>query len=183
MPLFISKIRPAKSASGCSVNKVQIDYSLHTRLALWSVALGAVLCAVYDIFRLFRLRKKQNAVLLFVCDVAFCVIAAVSVLLLFFNLSFGRMRAYSFVLIAVGFAAWRLTVSRFVIAMMQKLIAFTERLINSIITRAKAKLKLVARKIYTKHYCKKTESLAKAGFGMKLKRKEIKNAEENNSPQ
>lgn len=157
---------------------MQIDYSLHTELALWSVALGALLCAVYDIFRIFRLRRKQNAVLLFVSDVAFCFIAAVSVLILFFNLSFGRMRAYSFVLIAVGFAIWRFTVSRLVIALMLKLIVFSERLLNSIITRAKAKIKLFVRKIYTRSYCRKNEALAKKGFGIKLKRKEQKNAED-----
>ena len=57
--------------------------------------------------RLFRLLKKQNAVLLFFADIAFSLFAAVAVCILFFNLSNGKMRAYPLVLIAVWFLICR----------------------------------------------------------------------------
>lgn len=123
-------------------------------LAIWSVAVGAFLCAVYDVFRLFRLRRKQNAVLLFVSDLTFCTIAALSMLLLFFNLSYGRMRAYSFVLAFVGFLIWRFTVSRFVMAFMLKLINAVCKLLNSIKMRVIRAYKRMSCRIYTVCYCK-----------------------------
>lgn len=131
------------------------EYLLHMALAVWSLIVGAFLCAVYDVFRLFRLRKKQNAIVLFICDLIFCLIATVSLLILFFNLSYGRMRMYALVLAVVGFLIWRLTVSRLVMHLMQKLIKQTEKILNSIKTRLASRIQRISRRIYTKHYCKR----------------------------
>ena len=152
---------------------MQGQYLLQSALALWSVALGAFLCAVYDVFRLFRLRRKQNAVLLFFCDFAFCVISAVCMSVLFFNLSYGRMRAYSFVFVLIGFLIWRFTVSRFVMSLMLKFITMACRIMNSIKMRVIGVCKHISRRIYTSVYCKR--ALADARLFMKLKRKEEEN--------
>ncbi len=141
-------------------------------LAIWSLAVGAFLCAVYDIFRLFRLRRKQNAALLFVCDVLFCVISAVCLTLLFFNLSHGKMRAYSFLLAALGFLVWRLTVSRVVMHLMLKLVNAVSRILNSIKMRLLGIIRLNARRIYTIHSCR---SIIAEARKIKPKRKENQN--------
>lgn len=141
-------------------------------LALWSVIVGAFLCAVYDVFRLFRLRRKQNAVLLFVCDIVFSVISAVCTAVLFFNLSYGRMRAYSFLLIAVGFLIWRFTVSRAVMRLMLVLINALSKILNSIKMRVLAIIKLNARRIYTICSCRGIIAEARK---IKPKRKENQN--------
>lgn len=156
---------------------------LYTALALWSLAVGAFLCAVYDIFRIFRLRGKQNAITLFFCDLMFCIIAAVSMLLLFFNLSFGRARAYAFVLAGIGFLIWRFTVSRLVIKLCLKLIALAERFLNSIKMRATAVLHRLARRTYTSNYCRRKVKSAERGFEMLKKRKETKNDEKTDENQ
>lgn len=132
------------------------EYFLHTALALWSVAVGAFLCVVYDIFRVFRLRRKQNSFVLFICDLVFCLIATVCMLVLFFNLSFGRMRAYAFVFAAAGFLAWRSTVSRLVMTLLLRLIVAIEKLLNSIKMRVSYASKRMSRRIYTSRYCKIT---------------------------
>ncbi len=123
-------------------------------LAVWSLIVGAFLCAVYDIFRLFRLCRRQNALLLFFCDLLFCLFATVCLLLLFFNLSYGRMRLYAFALSVAGFLIWRFTVSRFVMSLLLKLIKRAEKILNSIKMRVIAKGKRISRRIYTKRYCK-----------------------------
>lgn len=151
---------------------MQDKYVLHTALALWSVILGAFLCAVYDVFRLFRLRRKQNAVMLFICDVLFCLISALSLLILFFNLSFGRMRAYAFVLCLIGFLIWRFTVSRFVMTLMGKLFDFVSRILHSLKMHIVFIYKRIARHAYTSAYCRKAVSDLK---NLKFKRKEEKN--------
>lgn len=130
------------------------EYLLQTALAVWSVILGAFLCAVYDVFRLFRMIRKQNRVLLFVFDFIFCVFSAACFLILFFNLSYGRLRMYAFVLAAVGFMLWRFTVSRLIMMLLLKLIKRIKKLLSLIKMRASVKLQRLSRRIYTKRYCR-----------------------------
>ncbi len=104
-------------------------------LALASLCVGAFLCAVYDVFRLFRLVREQNGVALFLSDLLFCIIASLCMTVLFFNLSFGRMRAFAFVFALIGFLIWRSTVGRVVMLLMKKLLAILKKLLNSIKTR------------------------------------------------
>lgn len=154
---------------------MQNEYSLHFALALWSVILGAFLCSVYDIFRLFRLNKRQNNVVLFINDISFCLIATLCFMLLFFNLSHGRMRAYAFVLAVVGFLIWRFTVSYVVMNVMQRLFDFVSRCLNSAKMRACKALALLSRRIYTRFYCRRSIS---AVYKLALKRKEDNNGKE-----
>jgi len=135
---------------------VQGEYLLHTALALWSVVVGAFLCAVFDVFRLFRLLRKQNAVVLFICDFAFCIICSVVMSVLFFNLSYGRMRAYTFVFALIGFLIWRLTVSRLVMSLMQKIVTAVCKILNLIKMRVYRIIKRITRRIYTRIYCRNT---------------------------
>ena len=138
------------------------------RLALWSLIVGAFLCVVYDLFRLPRLIKRQSGLMLFVSDLLFCIIASLSMLLLFFNLSSGKMRGYSFALALLGFLAWRFTVSFAVITLLRRLISAVNKLLNSIKMRACAVLNRAKRRIYTKIYCKYA---ARAAGKLEIKRK------------
>ena len=131
------------------------EYLLHMALALWSVILGAFLCAVYDVFRLLRLVRRQNAFVVFLCDFIFCVFSAVCLLVLFFNLSYGRVRFYALALAIAGFLVWRFTVSRLVMTLLVKLIKRIKKLLISIKMRISVRLKRLSRRIYTKRYCKK----------------------------
>ena len=131
------------------------EYLLHMALALWSVILGAFLCAVYDVFRLLRLVRRQNAFVVFLCDLIFCVFSAVCLLVLFFNLSYGRVRFYALALAIAGFLVWRFTVSRLVMTLLMKLIKRIKKLLISIKMRVSVRLKRLSRRIYTKRYCKK----------------------------
>lgn len=152
-----------------------VDYSLHTILALWSLAVGAFLCVVYDLFRITRLRHKQNAVVLFISDFVYCIIAAITMTVLFFNLSYGRMRAYAFAFAIIGFLVWRVTVSRLAITLLNKLIDRIEKLLNSIIMRVSVVITRIARRIYTSVYCNTAVKSASNGCSLLIKRKENEN--------
>ena len=137
------------------------EYLLHTALAAWAFVLGAFLCAVYDVFRLFRLNRKQNAILLFFSDILFCVFSTVCLLILFFNLSYGRVRFYALAITFIGFLVWRFTVSRLVMMLINKLLGRIKKLLTSIKMRISVKLKRLSRRIYTKNYCKKAVLIPK----------------------
>lgn len=159
---------------------MQVDYQLQTALAVWSVAVGGMLCAVYDVFRVFRLRRAQNKILLFFCDFLFCVFAAISMLILFFNLTYGKVRVYSFVFALVGFMLWRVTVSKLFTALVLKIIDIAEKLLNSIKLCVRALISRAVQFIYTKNYCRTLVNKSKYGFGT-INRKELQNEQKTNS--
>ena len=87
-------------------------YHLHTALALWSLLLGVFLGFCYEFFR-FAHRLHPGAVwLIFLEDLLFSGICLLGMLLLFFNLSYGRMRLYAFVGVPAGFVLWYVTMGK-----------------------------------------------------------------------
>ncbi len=91
---------------------MSVSYELHTLLALWSLLLGVFLGFCYEFFR-FAHRLHPRAVwLIFLEDLLFSGICLCGMLLLFFNLSFGRMRLYAFIGVPVGFVLWYFTLGR-----------------------------------------------------------------------
>lgn len=145
------------------------EYSL---LALWSLAVGAFLCAVYDVFRVFRLEKRQNAVLLFFADVAFSLICSFSMLVLFFNLSYGKMRLYAFCCALLGFLVWRFTVSRIYISLIKHIIGILKKLFGYIKQRLCSAAFNVGRYLKTFCYCRAEVRKFNKGLYFK-KRKEV----------
>ncbi len=133
-------------------------------LVVASFVLGAVLCAVYDLFRVFRLRRKTNAVLLFVSDIVYSAIVSLSLLLLYFNFTYGRVRVYAFAVVLLGFLAWRFTVSRLAINLCLRFMDFAARVLNSSKMRIVRFLKRTLRRIYTDFYCRFTIKSSRNGF-------------------
>ena len=150
---------------------MQRDLYLDNVLAFWAFVLGLFLCAVYDCFRIARLIKKPNAFVLFLSDVAFSIIAICSFLLLFFNLSFGKVRVYAVAFSLIGFLFWRFTVSRLVVGLTLKIIRKTKALLKLQKSRVAARLRKLSRILYTRYYCKKVVKNIK-----NLKLKEVKDA-------
>ena len=110
---------------------------IQTALGFWAFVTGIFLCAVYDIFRVLRLRRRVNGLMLFVADFAFCLVSAVAMLVLFFNLSFGKVRIYAFVFALLGFLLWRFTVGRAFVALVGRVIDFLHSIVSAIKTYLK----------------------------------------------
>lgn len=145
---------------------MQTDYSLQSAVALWAFALGCFLCLVYDVLRIFRSGRNQNPILLFLLDAVFCLFASASFSVLFFNLSFGRMRGYAFVFGGLGFIAWRFTVSRLFMMLMLKFRDMLLGFLNSVKFGVMRLCKGLFRRVYTKVYCRKAVIRARRGFGI-----------------
>ncbi len=145
------------------------DYFLQNVVVFWSLLLGCFLCAVYDILRIFRLGRSQNPLLLFVLDVLFCLFASLCFSVLFFNLTFGRMRAYAFVFGLLGFVIWRLTVSRLFVMILLKIRAALNSFVNKTKSGIQRFIKSCICRIYTKLYCQKAIRAVKHGFGFNKK--------------
>ncbi len=74
---------------------------------LLSLALGAIFCVFYDVFRCFHIRCKSWATV-FISDILFWLIAAVAVFCFFVLRTMGQVRGYALLGVALGFVAGRL---------------------------------------------------------------------------
>ncbi len=129
------------------------------QLILFFLFPGILLGAVYDLFRILRLartdpkgaivpklyahfkierkvrlqseRKKERFLyaMVFAEDVLFCLIAAVTEILLFYHLNGGVIRIYGLLLSALGFFLYRMSLGRLVIGMAKKIIRLGRQLI------------------------------------------------------
>jgi len=155
---------------------------VQTSLALWAFVAGLFLCAVYDVFRVLRLRRKVNGLVLFLADFAFCLVCTAVMLVLFFNLSFGKVRVYAFVFAVLGFFLWRKTVGLLFVTLVGKVIDFINGVALAVRTCLKRMLLNASRYLKTKIYCRRVVKKSKHGFGMlknrNYKQKGIKNEQE-----
>lgn len=135
-----------------------VDYCAQLLLALYSVPLGFLLGAVYDILRLVRIPFGKLGV--FVADTLFAFACFVSVQILLFNFWSGKIRLYPFIICFVSLVLYRATLGRTFTAIGIK--------ISSYIT---PRARFVANAV--KGYILKKRLLRKAavGFGIKLPRR------------
>lgn len=117
-------------------------------LAFWSAVLGAALCVVYDAFRLFRVGFLRGSVGTFICDIVFCSVATVGMLVLFFNLTDGRIREYAFLFAIFGFLLWRFTVGR----VLMLAVSAAGGALYALASKAALSVRAV---IYTRTYCRR----------------------------
>lgn len=82
------------------------------RVAVAFCLLGAVLCVIYDFIRLLRVIAIKNVVFVVLFDVIFSVLSALSLYSAFIAFNNGMVRFYLILCSFMGFAAWRLTLSR-----------------------------------------------------------------------
>ena len=89
---------------------------------LWSVALGAGLGAVYDGFRIGRILKKKAWLTVFLEDLLFALVAALSTAFCFTFTNYGQVRLFLLVGEGLGFLLYYNTLGALV-AMQARLVA------------------------------------------------------------
>ncbi len=89
---------------------------------LWSVALGGVLGAVYDGFRIGRILKKKAWITVFLEDLLFAFIAALSTAFCFTLTNYGQVRLFLLVGEGLGFLLYYNTLGALV-TMQARLVA------------------------------------------------------------
>ncbi|MBR0232348.1 MAG: spore cortex biosynthesis protein YabQ [Clostridia bacterium] len=154
-------------------------------LAAWAAAAGAFLCAVYDLFRLFRLGRRPGAVPLFFSDLLFCAFVYAAFALLFFNLTHGRVRWFAFACAAAGFLLWRATFGKLLMRAAEKCLSVTKT------TLAKAKRYLLRAALRAKRAagsaaaCRRDIKNARRGYGFtkSLQRRKAKYGKEKDQAQ
>ena len=89
-------------------------------LLLWAFALGFLLALVYDLLRLFRVKKRLSrkwlaflhALWVSVSDFVFFLFGGIAMAILFFVKNYGKVRPSAFLMAVLGFLFCRVTLSK-----------------------------------------------------------------------
>ncbi len=94
------------------MSEIQVDLNGQI-VSFWiAVALGAVLCVLYDVLKFARLVFRSGKTAVFVQDLAWWTVTALATYVLLLVRCKGVVRSYAVIGEVVGFAAYRFTVSR-----------------------------------------------------------------------
>lgn len=99
-----------------------ISISEQLTVLLYSLTVGALVCVLYDLFRILRIMFGAGRLLLFLEDLLFCLLAAGVVIIFLFHANSGEIRWFAMAGAVVGFFVYYNTVSRFFIFVMMKFI-------------------------------------------------------------
>ena len=145
---------------------MSVSYHLHTMLALWSLLLGVFLGFCYEFFRFAHRLHPGAAWLIFFEDLLFSGVCLCGMLLLFFNLSYGRMRLYAFVGVPAGFVLWYVTLGKLFRLACMRFLTVCRATLGPPVSKARAWLRT--------YFCgMRLRRCARGGFGAKktLRRK------------
>lgn len=121
---------------------------------LWAVVLGGGLGAVYDWFRVGRILKKKASLTVFLEDLLFSLIAALSTAYCFTLINYGQVRLFLLVGEVAGFLLYYNTVGA--------LVALQARLLARLLHRIRAVLMRIGR--YFTNKIKKIMNILKKPF-------------------
>ena len=130
-----------------------IDVSAQALTFLLSVALGALLCLMYDIVRVLHKTCVKGFAEVLVCDLLFWVTAAMLTFCFLIIRCQGMVRGFVLFGQLIGFIAVRFTVSRFFVAFLlcvSKLISLCLGTVSSVIGKCTALIEKKTKKFLTK---------------------------------
>ncbi len=110
------------------MNGYQVDLNGQYHTILISIAVGAALCLIYDVFRVFRLTHRPSYASVFIQDVLYCVICAIITYGLLLVRASGALRVYPLVGEVVGFLICRFTLSRVIMIISRKAVLVIRRI-------------------------------------------------------
>lgn len=128
----------------------EVDFEYQLLTFLLSVALGIIICVLYDVLRITHKHCDKNGLIIFVTDILFWIIAAFLTYILLLLRCMGSIRVFVLLGEAIGFLLFRqsasdilLTVAEFIIKIIKKII-FAVKIPLRICYKAAAKLLLAA---------------------------------------
>ena len=82
---------------------------------LYSIALGMIFSAFYDVLRAFRTVKRPKAILVFIQDIFYFIIISLTSFIFFLAITNGEIRAYILFGIILGFTLFNLLLSPYLL--------------------------------------------------------------------
>lgn len=108
----------------------EISIGSQAQTFIYALLLGAILCFIYDIIRVTRVLGADSFVAVFIGDVFFWLVSAVTVFIFLIATTNGEIRGYVLWSGAVGFLLYRFTIGRIVFKPIRVLLCFIARVIK-----------------------------------------------------
>ncbi len=102
----------------------EINNGLQLLSLVRAIAFGFLLSAFYDVFKAFRLSRKQTTAAVALQDIIFFTISAILCFCFLLAVTNGEIRGYILLAMLIGFFIFRLTVSKFWLFAVRKLFWF-----------------------------------------------------------
>lgn len=122
---------------------MELSFAQQSGAFLWSVALGTALAVLYGVLKFIRFSFSPGRAAVFLLDVLFMLVCAVSCFLFSVGFIRGYVRFYVFVGAALGFAAYRLSLGKLTFLLYSRVVPLCRKIQNKILR----KLKLFAKKL------------------------------------
>ena len=117
---------------------------------VYSVALGALLCAVYDVFRIIRIAFGAKQIAVFVEDMVFSLIALILTFVFVITFNNGEVRFFVLIGELLGFIVYYFTVGRAVMLLSKAIINLVKKIFSFIYTPFVKVCKVIGTKIKQK---------------------------------
>jgi len=117
---------------------------------LYAVALGILLCAVYDVFRIIRIAFGARHIAVFVEDLIFSLIALILTFVFVITFNNGEVRFFVLIGELLGFTIYYFTVGRAVMKLSKAIINLIKKLFRFVFTPFAKLFKAVKNKIKAK---------------------------------
>lgn len=132
------------------MNEIQVDIGGQI-VTFWIAAgLGAVLCLIYDLFRIARYGHRPSKWSAFLQDIAWWLICAVLTYGLLLVRCKGVVRIYALLGEGLGFVAFRLTASRLLLAAAKPVVRAVKAVVNFIKRKVLAPVGALLRRLAEK---------------------------------
>lgn len=115
------------------LNYLGITVLEQTIIFLYATALGAMLCAVYDVFRIIRIAFGGKITAVFVEDILFSIIALVLTFIFVVAFNNGELRFFVLIGELLGFVAYYFTLGRLTMSVSKMIISLIKKLFNLLV--------------------------------------------------
>ncbi len=129
----------------------EISNQLQAVSFLYSMILGVIYCAFYDIFRAVRLVFKPKDWQVFLQDIVYFLIISFTTFIFLLSLTNGEIRGYILFGMVIGFCGFYLTVSKYFLPLCKKIIWFVNwcfKKINNVLNWLFSKIESFILKFY-----------------------------------
>ena len=112
------------------LNYLGISVLEQSRIFLYAVVLGTILCVLYDVFRVIRIAFGGKMTVVFIEDILFSVLALVLTFIFVVAVNNGELRFYVLVGELLGFAIYYFTFGRVTMGLSKGIISILKSLLN-----------------------------------------------------
>ncbi len=107
------------------------------KVFLWTIAIGAVMGLIFDIFRVFRRKGNTKDLVVYIQDILFWLIVTIIVIWSTFLINNGELRGYMIFGYILGALFYILLFSRIVKKVLSAILDFIEKILKTIFAKTK----------------------------------------------